>query len=840
MGPTPPRRLPPGLEVLVELALDLRWTWSHAGDALWARIDPDAWEQTRNPWLILLTAPYERLEALAADEAFRRELQALLAERRAHRQRTDLWFHAAQPAGLPGPVAYFVMELGVGEALPLYAGGLGVLAGDHLKTASDLGVPLVGVCLLYQRGYFRQLLDAQGEQQELYPYNDPLTLPIEPAREPDGDWLRVAVPLPGRELRLRVWQVRLGRVRVLLLDSNDPLNSPLDRGITGELYPAAAEPRLLQELALGFGGWEALRRLGLEPSVCHLNEGHTAFAALARALDHMRRHGTGFAEARAATRAGNLFTTHTPVQAGFDRFDPALVCQYLALPCARAGASLEAVLALGRERLEDGGEAFNMSRLALALAGRVNGVSRLHGAVSRELFQPLFPRWPRREVPVGHVTNAVHVPSWDSAEADALWTRLCGKERWLGTLETLAGALEEAPAEALWELRARGRRRLVEVVRRRLARQLRMQGAPREAVEAAQEVFDPDTLTVGFARRFTAYKRPLLLLHDEARLVRILTDPRRPVQLVVAGKAHPADDVGRAMVARMARFARRPEVRDRVVFLADYDMALAEELVQGVDLWLNTPRRPLEACGTSGMKLLVNGGLNCSELDGWWDEAYTPEVGWALGDRQPHATEDPAWDAREAEALYTLLEREIVPAFYERDARGIPPRWVAKVRASMARLTPRYSTNRMLREYVERHYVPAAESWRRRCADGGRLARELARWAAHLERHWARLRFIEARIEPGREAHRVRVQVHLDEVPVEWVRVEAYAEGGDGRPPLAVALDHRGAMPGTVGEHLFEGMVPADRPVEHYTPRIVPHHPEAAVPLECARILWLR
>ena len=514
-------------------------------------------------------------------------------------------------------------------------------------------------------------------------------------------------------VQLRVWQALVGRVRLYLLDANDPLNSPVDRGITGKLYDTGTEIRLLQEIVLGVAGWRVVEALAPEVEICHMNEGHAAFAVLERARAYMRRSGLSLWEALWATRPGNLFTTHTPVAAGFDRFPADLLAKYaryLGSFLAEAGIELSELLALGRAR-PDSEEPFNMAFLAMRGSLAAFGVSRLHGAVSRRIFQPLFPRWPEREVPVGHVTNGVHVPSWDSQAADDLWTAACGKERWRGMPDTLSALVSSTSDEQLWTMANEDRQVLIEKVRMRLVRQLASRGDPPEAVNEAANVLDPNALMLGFARRFTGYKRPNLLLRDPGRLARLLNDPVRPVQLVLAGKAHPADVEGKRMIRDWIEIAQQPEFRRRVVFLEDYDIALAQELVQGIDVWINTPRRPWEACGTSGMKVLVNGGLNLSERDGWWDEAYAGDLGWAISDGRECSEGER--DAEDAEALYSVLEQEIVPEFYARDASGIPRQWLDRVRRSMAVLAPTYSSSRMAREYVEQY------SWRAppNCAD---------------------------------------------------------------------------------------------------------------------------
>ena len=707
-----------GFDSLSELALNMRCSWNHASDEVWQKLDPALWELTHNPWVVLQAVPRDRLEQILADPVFRKNVDGLVQTRR-EAVKAPAWFQQHYPKSPLKCVAYFSMEFMLSESLPIYSGGLGNVAGDQLKAASDLGVPVVGVGLLYQQGYFRQVIDKNGAQQALYPYNDPKQLPITPLRQESGEQLRLEISLPGYSVWLRAWQVQVGRVKLYLLDSNDAANLPAHRGITSELYGGGPELRLMQEVLLGIGGWRLLGALGIKPEVCHLNEGHAAFAVLERARNFMQENEQPFDVALAVTRAGNLFTTHTAVEAGFDRFSPALVEQYLGRYAQeKLGISFQDFLALGRQNGGDTSEPFNMAYLAIRGSGAVNGVSRLHGEVSRHLFEPLFPGWPADEVPVGHVTNGVHMPSWDSEAADELWTEACGKDRWLGTIETLEQDIRRISDDKIWKFRTAASKSLVEYTRQRLSKQLAASGASPKVVEGAKHLFDPNALTLGFARRFATYKRPDLLLHDPQRFTRLLTNSARPVQLILAGKAHPADQAGQALIQEWIYFIRRPEMRPHVIFLSDYDMLMAEQLVQGVDVWINTPRRPWEASGTSGMKVLVNGGINLSELDGWWAEAYTPEVGWALGDGKEHG-DDPAWDAVEADALYDLLEREVIPEFYTRDKKGIPISWVKRMRESMAHLTPQFSTNRSVREYTEQHYLPATIAYRQRVADKG-------------------------------------------------------------------------------------------------------------------------
>jgi starch phosphorylase len=828
-----------GYSALAELALDMGWSWNHATDAVWRHLDPELWRITHNPWVVLQTVSRDRIEQVSADPGFCKQVAALVQGRR-QAVAAPAWFQQRHGHTPLTCVAYFCMEFMLSEALPIYSGGLGNVAGDQLKAASDLGVPVVGVGLLYQQGYFRQVIDQDGAQQALFPYNDPGQLPITPLRQANGEWLRLEIVLPGYSIWLRAWQGQVGRVKLYLLDSNDAANVPIHRGITSELYGGGPELRLKQEMLLGIGGWRLLRALGLKPEVCHLNEGHAAFAVLERARGFMGESGQPFAVALAATRAGNLFTTHTAVAAGFDHFSPTLMAQYLTgYAEQQLGIPLDELLALGRRDPHDAAESFNMAYLAIRGSGRVNGVSRLHGEVSRQLLQPLFPHWPEDEIPVGHVTNGVHMPTWDSAPADDLWTEACGKGRWLGTTETLTRNMRRVSDSRLWQFRIAAGNAFVDYVRERLPRQLAASGAGAEAVEAARHFFDPKALTLGFARRFATYKRPNLLLHDPARLLRLLTNPERPVQLIIAGKAHPADQAGQALIREWIHFIRRPEAAGHVIFLSDYDMLLTEHLVQGVDVWINTPRRPWEACGTSGMKVLVNGGINLSELDGWWAEAYQPDVGWALGDGQEHG-DDAAGDAVEAQALYALLEQEVIPEFYRRDQQGIPAAWLARMRESMARLTPLFAANRTVCQYTELHYLPAAKAFRERAADQGAMARRICQWQNELAAKWPHLRFGEVRVEGRGELHLFEVQLYLNDLDPKAVRLELYADGGRGSTPVHQEMKCVRLLVGAAGGYVYRAAVSADRPAADYTPRVIPYFDKVSIPLEDQRILWQR
>ncbi len=832
--PSPFPTIPEELSELIPLALDLRWSWSHVSDVLWETLDPELWDRTGNPWLILQSISPARLETLTKNRNFCRKLKELAKERQSYLEKPT-WFQEHKGDSPLECIAYFSMEYGLTEALPLYSGGLGILAGDFLKSCSDLGVPVVGVGLFYQEGYFRQIIDEQGNQTELYPNNNPWEMPVRAVRDDNGQLLRLRYRLNGFDLWVRVWEAQVGRNRLYLLDLNDPANPPSDRCLTDRLYGGGTEQRLQQEMLLGIVGWQLLQILGLDPSVCHLNEGHAALAVLERARCYMKAHQVDFTLALTVTRAGNLFTTHTPVEAGFDRFSPHLIERYLGFYCELLRISLDELLALGRANPNNRDEPFNMAWLAIHGSIAVNAVSRLHGKVSRRIFQPLFPRWPQWEIPVGHITNGVHTPSWDSPFSDRLWTNACGRERWICDPCQTGQSIRKVPADQLWEFRTRNRRRLVDFVRNyHSQRPYAFNYLPENTT-----LLDPNILTLGFARRFTAYKRPNLLLTDPQRLIRLLQNPTRPVQMVIAGKAHPQDYVGKGMIRAWIEFIRyHPEIAGKIIFLPDYDMQLAEQLVEGVDVWVNTPRRPWEACGTSGMKVLVNGGINISELDGWWAEAFDPALGWHIGDGAEH-DDDPNWDQHEALQLYDILEREVVPAFYDRDSRGIPTAWIARMRESMAKLTPFFSANRMIRQYTDQYYLPLSQTLQRRHHNQQKVAKDLLAWRRHLDSHWQSIHFGNLNITTKGEVHRFSVPIYLGAIAPEAVQVELYAEPLDPNlQPWREAMTPQHPLLGAIGGFLYVGKAPASRPREHYSVRVIPHHPEAEVPLENNKILW--
>jgi starch phosphorylase len=827
-----------GIDELVELALNLRWSWNHATDSLWQQLNPELWQLTRNPWIVLQTTSKNQIELKLADTTFRKKMNELIGLRELAFSKTT-WFQETYPSTQLTCVSYFSMEFMLSEALPIYVGGLGNVAGDQLKSASDLGVPVVAVGLLYQKGYFRQEIDKYGNQQAMFPYNDPGQLPITPLRLPNGEWLRLKVSLAGCNVWLRTWQVQVGKVKLYLLDSNDVVNLPAHREITSEIYGGGSDMRIKQEILLGIGGWKLLQALGIKPEVCHMNEGHAAFLILERANSFMKESGISFEAALAVTRAGNLFTTHTAVPAGFDHFTPSLMWEFFGTYAKdELGIDFNELMALGRQDANNYSENFNMAYLAVNGSGAVNGVSKLHKKVSQHLFQYLFPRWPKEEVPIGSVTNGVHTASWDSEYADKIWTEACGKDRWGDSLKTIEQGIATLPDETLWQLRITSRNNLVDYIRTRFESQLIVAGFSTEIIAVAKHVFNPNTLTLGFARRFVAYKRPNLLLHDEERFIRILTNAEHPVQLVIAGKAPPFDESGKDLIRKWVEFIQRNNLYNHVVFLSDYDRLLAEQLVQGVDVWVNTPRRPWEASGTSGMKVLVNGGINLSELDGWWVEAYTPEVGWALGDKQEHG-DDPAWDIAEANALYDLLEKQVVPEFYIRNEKGIPKRWIERMRKSMATLTPLFSANRSVREYTENFYLPATNNYIKRAAEKGIAGVKIFNAQVELRNKWNKIKFGELQTEIIENGYSFHLSIFLNHIDQDKILIELYAEGINDAGPTRIKME---ADPTTTKdeEYTYHARAMSIRPASDFTARIISKYEDVVVPLEDKMILWER
>jgi glycogen phosphorylase len=837
--------LPARLEALNTLSLNLRWTWDHPTRDVFESLDPDLWEATNhNPRLVLGRISQRRLAELASDEPFLAELDQATASLAEYLSGTG-WFRRAHPDATGVVFSYFSAEFGLTECMPNYAGGLGILAGDHLKSASDAGLPLVGVGLLYQHGYFQQYLNADGWQQEIYPMNDFSTLPLVPEMDAQKNPLTISLDFPGRLAYARVWKVQVGRVPLYLLDTNVPQNSEEDRRITGSLYGGDGELRLQQEIVLGIGGMRALAALGIRPTVCHLNEGHSAFLGLERTRVLMEELRVSFFEARQLAAAGSLFTTHTPVPAGFDRFDPKLMARYFGAFAERLGIPFERLLSYGRQNPADPNESFNMAFLAARVSSAANGVSRLHGAVTRKLVRAMWPGYSLEEIPVDSVTNGVHIRSWVSLEMTALLNRYLG-HRWAEepAESGVWDRVDRIPDHELWRVRQIRRERLVNYARQALESQLQRRGSSDAEIAAARSVLNPDALTIGFARRFATYKRATLLLRDVPRLKRILTNPERPVQILFAGKAHPHDSAGKDLIRQIIHFVRDPEIRSSVVFVEDYDIRVARHLVQGADVWLNTPRRPNEASGTSGMKLLPNGGLNFSVLDGWWAEGYDREVGWAIG-RGENYDNDEYQDTVEADALYNLLEKDVAPLFYERDPQNLPRRWIAKMKTSMKRLSPVFNTNRMVMEYAERFYLPAAKRYSELAAHGGAKLGPILEWRRRFRTSGSQVKITRVQTANGREIRvgekiRVTASVVLGEIPPEYVRVQIVSGSvnEDGVIVNGTSSDMKHA--GTAeNEHQYEGQLECLESGSYgFSVRVIPYHPDVRVPFEHPWLVW--
>lgn len=736
--------LPESLAPLKELAYNLWWCWNPEAIALWRRLDPVQWDETyHNPVKMLGSISQERLEAKAKDEAFLANLQRVYESFTAYMKDSQTWYdtnhgHRAKPA-----VAYFSAEFGLNESVRLYSGGLGMLAGDHLKSASDLGVPLVAVGLLYRVGYFKQKLNAGGYQQELYPENDFHNMPITPVLGEDKNQIVIDVQLPGRDVHCLLWKLQVGRVPLYLLDTDTPMNSDGDRWITRELYGGDTETRIMQEIVLGIGGLRALHSINVHPCVYHMNEGHSAFLALERIAVSMERHHMTYREALELTRAGNVFTTHTPVPAGIDIFPKDLMEKYFTNYYSKLGISWEEFLNIGWQNNTPKGDGFSMAVCALNLCGEANGVSKLHGAVSRKMWGDLFPEVPFQEIPIKSITNGVHTRSYASAEMSALFDRYLGP-RWTNNPgdQTVWKKIDMIPMEELWRTHERRRERLVAFARSRLEAQLKARNAPPSEIARAREVLNPSYLTIGFARRFATYKRATLLFKDKERLINILCNPERPIQLVIAGKAHPKDEPGKNFIKEIVKQSNDERLRRHIVFIEDYDVVVARYMVQGVDVWLNNPRRPQEASGTSGMKAAVNGTLNLSILDGWWDEAYTPEIGWAIGTREEYENSD-YQDEVEANSLYELLEKEVSKTFYDLSSDNLPRKWIAMMKNSMRECNAVFNTNRMVAEYTDRFYVPCDKHYQELSENDRQRARELAGWLDNVRNEWNNVQILD-------------------------------------------------------------------------------------------------
>ncbi|MBN2471413.1 MAG: alpha-glucan family phosphorylase [Anaerolineae bacterium] len=773
-------KLPPRLSRLVELAYNLRWSWDHDTINLFRRMDRELWDLTEhNPVLLLGTIQQEKLQAAAEDDAFLAHFDRVCKDFDHYMTTKNTWYRK-QYGDFEQPfIGYFSAEFGLTESVRNYSGGLGILSGDHLKSASDLDIPLVGVGILYQEGYFQQYLGADGFQLEEYPTNDYSNLPVTRMTDSEGNPLKIKVPMPGREMTAQVWKLQAGRIQLFLLDSNLPENISEDRDLTDRLYGGDRRTRIRQEILIGIGGLRALEALNLRPVVCHMNEGHSAFLSLERIMTLMREQQVSFEEALHISNAGNVFTTHTPVPAGLERFGFDLIDEHFTPMFRQLGLSREQFIDLGRENM-GGYELFSMPVLALKMSSAANGVAKLHGEVSRKMWQWMFPRLPVQEVPIGSVTNGIHVGTWVSQEMAVLFDRYLDPT-WRENPDNpdIWKNVERIPDAELWRSHERRRERLVAFARRRLRQQLVRRGVSQAEISAADQVLNPDALTIGFARRFATYKRATLLFRDVDRLIELLNDPDRPVQIIFAGKAHPHDIPGKEMIKSIITMARRPELRDKIVFLENYDMAIARYLVQGVDVWLNTPRRPKEASGTSGMKVIFNGGLNASILDGWWAEGYDHTLGWAIGSGEEYPEAE--WEMQdkiESQGLYDLLGRDLIPTFYERSSDGLPGAWIAKMKQSMQILSPYFNTHRMLREYTEKYYVPAYGRYQRLTEPDLSQGHQYLEWWQHIKREWGKINI--KRVEASSEALKVsedlqvKAWVNLGSLKPEEVKVQLY------------------------------------------------------------------
>ena len=784
--PSLPERLAP----LMKIARNIWWTWTPDAIHLFQDMDREVWERYRhNPIAMLGNIEQPRLELLDRDDIFLARMEKVHRELERYLQ-ARTWYKKVSQNQDHGNIAYFSAEFGLHESLPLYSGGLGILAGDHMKSASDLGLPLVGIGLLYKHGYFQQYLNPDGWQQEIYPSNDFYNMPLSVVRDKEGKPLTIHVELEGRKVYVQVWSLEVGRVKIYMLDTDMPLNSRSDRQITSFLYGGSLETRLQQEIVLGIGGIRVLRALDLCNSVCHMNEGHSAFMAVERLIQIMRLENLSYDEALDAIRATSIFTTHTPVPAGIDRFPSEMIRRYFTGIADELSIGIDAFMGLGRIDPDDQSEEFCMAVLAINMVSQTNGVSKLHGEVTRKMWGDIWPQIPQHEVPITHITNGVHILGWLSNEMSRLYERYLGS-RWIDepTNHAIWKRVDQIPDFELWRSRERLRERLISFARARLNKQLKAKGAPSYQLKQADEVLDPEALTIGFARRFATYKRSTLLFRDTERLKKILTQEGRPVQLIFSGKAHPQDKYGKEFIHEVVQIANTPEFRKHIVFIENYDIEVARYLVQGVDVWLNTPRRPMEASGTSGMKVPANGGINLSILDGWWCEGYKGDNGWAIGageDYEDHEYQDEV----ESRLLYELFENTVVPLFYTRSAHNIPHGWVQMMKNSIETVCPFFNTNRMVEEYANQFYLSNIAKWHLLAKDNWKEARELSRWKRETSESWHKVKILDLQI-PLNGSPKVgdrlpiRIVVDLAGLKPDEVRVEGYL----GR------LDDKGEIP---------------------------------------------
>ncbi|MFC1693894.1 alpha-glucan family phosphorylase [Candidatus Latescibacterota bacterium] len=837
--------IPKTLEPIREIAYNMWWYWNIHAVKLFYRLDRELWEEKyHNPVHVLGSISQQRLAELSRDEGIVAELERINDDFQDY-MNGKTWFSRKFPGIKDKNAAYFSLEFGLGESIPVYSGGLGVLAGDHLKSASDLGIPFVGVGLLYQEGYFKQYLNNDGWQGELYTNNDFYNMPVIPVTETNGEYLIIEMNFPESSVKAKVWKIQVGRVPLYLLDTNIPENSNKYRNITASLYGGDQEMRLKQEMLLGIGGLRALNAMGIMPTLCHMNEGHAAFLALERIRTLMEDEELTFNEALELSSAGNIFTTHTPVAAGHDRFPPDLVLRYFENYYQELGLTTEEFLGLGRVNPKNSRETFCMTVLAIKCADKLNAVSRLHMHVSRNMWKDLWPGFPVDEIPITHVTNGIHVPSWVSQDMVELFDRYLGP-RWRNEPSSVEiwERIKNIPDEEIWRTHERRRERLVTFSRRRLHEQLKRRGVSDAELHISRGVLNSKTLTIGLARRFAVYKRADLIFSDIERLTNILINPDMPVQLIIAGKAHPRDDEGKSIIRRITHLARRPEIRSHIVFIEDYDMCVARYLVQGIDVWLNNPRRPLEASGTSGMKAAANGALNFSVLDGWWDEAYTPDVGWAIGSGEVY--DDPEYqDTVESNAIYNILEKDLIPLFYDVGTDGIPRKWIQKMKTAMSCLVPIYNTDRMIHQYCSDQYIKSCERYKNLKSDKASRARTLALWKEKIRKNWSNIKIkkIESDekgiFEAGMNLS-VKAVVNLGALSPDDVAVEMYAGMLDVTDSLIDANPIRMEYTGKKSKDcIFEGILPLMKSGRvGYNVRILPSHSDMVNETDMMLIKW--
>ncbi len=838
--------LPETLGPILKLAYNTWYCWNHKGLRLFQHMDRDLWEETsHNPVEMLSRISQGRLMDLLEDEGFLSQMRRTIEEFDDYIEEKGVYsFLLAQPVDFT--VAYFSMEFGITESLPIYSGGLGILAGDHLKSASDLRLPLCGVGLLYKHGYFTQYLSWDGWQQEESPNNDFYHMSLVLEQGSSGEPVKVSVRLGERECKAQIWRCQVGRVPLYLLDSNIEENHPEDRNITGGLYAGTMEDRLRQEMLLGIGGTRALEALGIDPMVYHMNEGHCFLVGLERIRSLVRKHGLDFETARELVRSSLVFTTHTPVPAGNDVFDIALVERYLKPYVEETGVSWEEFLTLGRKNPADTHEGYGATVFAIKNSAFRNGVSKLHGEVSRDMWKEIWPHVDVQDVPISSITNGIHIPSWISDEMAELFDRYLGP-KWKEDPDNqkVWERIDDIPDAELWATHQRRRERLVAFARKSLSRQLAARGAKTKDIQRAMESLHPDALTIGYARRFAAYKRGLLIFRDIERLKAILSNRERPVQLIISGKAHPRDHEGKAIIQRIIHISREEPFRDRIVFLEDYNMNITRYLVEGVDVWLNNPRRPLEACGTSGMKATANGALNLSVQDGWWVEGYRPDLGWSIGNGEVYENLD-YQDQVESKAIYDLLEREIIPLFYDRGLDGLPRGWIAMMKKSMRTLCPVFNSNRMVEEYTERCYMAAALNMKALMGDNFKNARALVKWKDTIASRWSDVAMADISHDGGDEISvhseiTIRAQVRLGAIDPTDVSVRAYYGTIDDAGNLSgakdVVMDHMREL--GKGVHLFESRITCDTTGRFgYSVRILPSHPRLIHPVDMGLICW--